>query len=1407
MPIEIANIALSRIHRIVTQERADFVAHRIPGLAGDLVQDMGRASVHLRIDGIFYGKKAKDDLDKLRNVYKDRKPVDFIADIVGQAYFSQVIIEQLEVRQIAEEQDQFSYQLTIAEYVPPPQPSKNQKPTAANGKTNKPKSRKPGQGQNVSDLDAASGGLNGESSLGGATTAGAGKVGSQLSDKQNVGKLGLNADGKLDELSNIDEIDLAENPIDAKLSDRAKKLMEVVQVPDLLDASGFDDPTKPIDSVKSKVDDSLNKAVAPAEELKTALEGDKGMVATMEAFGDSSEPIKNSVVEQLNVFKVDKVNPVQQTEKAVQGALQNADSAVQNVPIPDESCKALVNERLEEVQNNVAGQTEAIVEQSSKGVETLFQNLHQNILGDLTSVLDENKTNELSAIANDADPEAQLPAINEVAQVYANGDWKALVEAAKQRTEGVNFPEAIFRTLLKIWRAQLQHTSRSTLSPEQIDVLDDMQRRINMVSGWLDKDAKKIIANFETKHQNLAQFIDNQFFINFLNPFQAQLERAAEAVEWSETFEQFDAVAVDLEAIVAQVEQGELSESAIADLTKALKPLTTAVSKIQSHPFYAETLENLTILLEENKSKLLNYAVVSTELDPLSVTFAPFHNLFESSWLQKLIGGVEKALQHTAQFLKSLDISAITNFMHLALDKVEQGIQLIQTSWKNICETINNVTDMVTQVIELLSLENLKTLIKDIIDKYQALLFEQFAQLLRPATQFIEQLFEKIHQTLNSFSPETIQEHINDLINLVSTTLKPPAVEAAISTSKLALAGVNSELSKFSIAPISTFVVNRIQTIKSGFEIGGMMPMPASTRQRMIKSLNKLPTAQRVRTKVNKLHQDFDNIIETKAKKNLNIVVGALQKVEDTLDNYAPQKIFTSDLFKPYDDMVLLVKSMNASRLMEPVLQLFDDLIAKIEQKLSNIPIFEPLQPQLDTLTKNINRLDLTEKFKPIQAKLTEQIQFVTEKLPIKQAEVMLQFVDLIAAEVEKGVQFGETLRSKLDSINEIFAGFNNPDTHIQAATEFVMGQLNEDHFKQLATTFETSNAALDKISADNLTAFLIPTWTTLSDNLAIVVEKTTTLQKAEQAFSTELLEKLPDSDQKAALLTALTTLNELNRPLIALTTRQQNLAKAKTSVENTLSNWQVDLDENSLLNKETDTTTLLQTYIETEFKIILSPMFVSVNRFQERTAEQISQLTSVIEHFENQAKTLLEVQQHLKTTFECIKSFIDEVNNLDITFLAANWKKILDTVIKQLEAFKLKELDDFLKSCVTDMLKALRPDAILALIFPVSDPDDGRGAGLAKFDAWQAEIIADIERFDPRKILMEPLQTAFEQIKSDIVIFDVRDSLVIFLQTLENFQNELSEELEKTLTAYEELIDSIPKDMKSAVGKSASTD
>ncbi|MEL6537033.1 MAG: DNA circularization N-terminal domain-containing protein [Bacteroidota bacterium] len=120
MAIEINGIELKFVHRVTTQESGGYVAHHVPGMAGDLSQDVGRSSLSVQIDGIFYGDEISQELSKLRDTHLKREPVEFLAQITGQAYAAKVLIDSLKVMETGELPDQYTYQLVVVEYIEPP---------------------------------------------------------------------------------------------------------------------------------------------------------------------------------------------------------------------------------------------------------------------------------------------------------------------------------------------------------------------------------------------------------------------------------------------------------------------------------------------------------------------------------------------------------------------------------------------------------------------------------------------------------------------------------------------------------------------------------------------------------------------------------------------------------------------------------------------------------------------------------------------------------------------------------------------------------------------------------------------------------------------------------------------------------------------------------------------------------------------------------------------------------------------------------------------------------------------------------------------------------------------------------------------------------------------------------------
>lgn len=122
MPLEIAGVVIDQLLSIETSETARFVRHAVPGGSGDLAQDLGRPSVCIRVRGIAYGAEAAQRITALRGHLLTRAPVDFLCELTGEGYFSQVLVDHLLVVERAGYPDQFDYECAVSEYVPPPPP-------------------------------------------------------------------------------------------------------------------------------------------------------------------------------------------------------------------------------------------------------------------------------------------------------------------------------------------------------------------------------------------------------------------------------------------------------------------------------------------------------------------------------------------------------------------------------------------------------------------------------------------------------------------------------------------------------------------------------------------------------------------------------------------------------------------------------------------------------------------------------------------------------------------------------------------------------------------------------------------------------------------------------------------------------------------------------------------------------------------------------------------------------------------------------------------------------------------------------------------------------------------------------------------------------------------------------------
>jgi hypothetical protein len=112
------------VTNITTTDKRAIVEHEIPGMQGNVFQDMGRDPVRISFDGSFHGKSAKNNLENIRSKFKLGSALPFNSDITGAADVTKVIIEEFRVEETAGIPEMYRYSIVLREYKePPPEPT------------------------------------------------------------------------------------------------------------------------------------------------------------------------------------------------------------------------------------------------------------------------------------------------------------------------------------------------------------------------------------------------------------------------------------------------------------------------------------------------------------------------------------------------------------------------------------------------------------------------------------------------------------------------------------------------------------------------------------------------------------------------------------------------------------------------------------------------------------------------------------------------------------------------------------------------------------------------------------------------------------------------------------------------------------------------------------------------------------------------------------------------------------------------------------------------------------------------------------------------------------------------------------------------------------------------------------
>ena len=117
------DLELPQVQEIRTLELRALAEHKPPGMAGSLLQNLGRKPALLQLWGVASGPDARQFLELLEDKNRAARPVPFAADIVTSAEIQNVVIRDLRLEELAGRPERFAYVLTLSEFIEPAEPA------------------------------------------------------------------------------------------------------------------------------------------------------------------------------------------------------------------------------------------------------------------------------------------------------------------------------------------------------------------------------------------------------------------------------------------------------------------------------------------------------------------------------------------------------------------------------------------------------------------------------------------------------------------------------------------------------------------------------------------------------------------------------------------------------------------------------------------------------------------------------------------------------------------------------------------------------------------------------------------------------------------------------------------------------------------------------------------------------------------------------------------------------------------------------------------------------------------------------------------------------------------------------------------------------------------------------------
>jgi hypothetical protein len=805
--------------------------------------------------------------------------------------------------------------------------------------------------------------------------------------------------------------------------------------------------------------------------------------------------------------------------------------------------------------------------------------------------------------------------------------------------------------------------------------------------------------------------------------------------------------------------------------------------------------------------------------------------------LKALAASVQKAAEGLKSALKIDPDLSLDQFKKLLGDGLAQAATIMQKV------DLSKVRDSIQSVLKVIqapfkALEDLRQAVETTVRSAmaavkQALAKIDFSPVLKTAEQFLDQLGDKISELdklftevrgviedalktaaapleeLKSFllDPQNgLKKKIEDVFHAVFGLLDGLNIKGAIDQVTGVLQPVNVELGKIEFAPVFDATGQAIDAVNTVLKTVAPLLVTDALKQKLSQAtdfLRKLDFDQIASA----LNDAFDEILSSVDENALGAIKAEYQKVIDAIDKFDPGPALEEMQKEVFDPIIAELEKVKPSELLQPLqdgfnsainglrkfdpeqslafaTKFFDDLLAQFQQ-LSPEKLLQPVEDALSDVKSKIEKVLMIDKALDVLNQVTAFLQ------PLVDAIEVGPLLDQLA----QGFQELKSLLPSFDLtgifspvaglLESAFArvGAVVDSTGIIDALQSVakQGANIEDRLLALPAKLSTSAAELNKLDLESMLATLRTQHGEL--NAALQSHGGSSAVQGQFSLQIDALDPVP-------ILTSMATGAARVRAAFSAKTAafDQTVAGLKPSLQ-PFSNVREALA--SFLSAFD----VVSQMIANPFRQLMGGGMGSASELINKFLDELDpgkwrpQFEPVLSALHDKVKGLLS-DVVLNPIAEAASSLKSITGLLDISTLIQPVTEVFDDVVQTINQLNpapiVKDLSDKYKQLLATLEK-LNPKQFISEIQKLYTDD----------------LIGVLKAVSPRDLLLPPLRELFDKIKSLLVSVDVEVLFKPILDRLKALKSQLVDGLEKTGTAYKQMLATL--DSAGGAGASAS--